>query len=203
MPAPSESVKQGLQSSSCDVLYSLSPNEMANEVRQRSTAGSTMDAANNPLQHKSSLEGPGLMLGKDEKAVLQGQMASPTSWHYPARFLPSCTSSLDGIIIILSAIAAIIGGAANSFEMVSILLPCFQYRSKLTSILLQLLLGNVGRSFRGFFVGVTTLEDFRREVNQLSLFYVYLAILEFGTIYAATVGFTLAGERIGQRIRER
>ncbi|EMD59099.1 hypothetical protein COCSADRAFT_165319 [Bipolaris sorokiniana ND90Pr] len=142
-----------------------------------------MDAANTPLQEKPSLKEPGLILGQDENAVLQGQMASPTSWHNPARFLLSCTSSLDGIIIILSAIAAIIGGAANPFAL--------------------LLLGNMGQSFRGFFVGDTTLEDFTREVNQLSLFYVYLAIIEFGTIYAATVGFTLAGERIGQRIREK
>ncbi|KAJ5058639.1 P-loop containing nucleoside triphosphate hydrolase protein [Bipolaris maydis] len=123
------------------------------------------------------------MLGKEEKAVLQGQMASPASWHNPARFLLSCTSSLDGIIITLSAIAAIIGGAANPFAL--------------------LLLGNMGQSFRGFFIGDTTLNDFTREVNQLSLFYVYLSIIEFGTIYAATVGFTLAGERIGQRIREK
>ena len=76
------------------------------------------------------------MLGQDEKAVLQGQMARPTSWHNPARFLLSCTSSLDGIIIILSAIAAIIGGAANPFAMVNILLQCSQCRSKLTSIFL-------------------------------------------------------------------
>jgi ATP-binding cassette subfamily B (MDR/TAP) protein 1 len=76
------------------------------------------------------------MLGKDEKAVLQGQMAGPTSWHNPVRFLLSCTSSLDGIIIILSAIAAIIGGAANPFAMVSRLFLCLQYRSKLTSVFL-------------------------------------------------------------------
>lgn len=95
---------------------------MASDVRRRSTAGSTMDAANTPLQEKPSLEGPSLMLGKEEKAVLQGQMASPASWHNPARFLLSCTSSLDGIIITLSAIAAIIGGAANPFALVSILL---------------------------------------------------------------------------------
>ena len=162
-----------------------------------------MDAANTPLQEKPSLKEPGLILGQDENAVLQGQMASPTSWHNPARFLLSCTSSLDGIIIILSAIAAIIGGAANPFALVSILLVYSKCRSRLTSIILKLLLGNMGQSFRGFFVGDTTLEDFTREVNQLSLFYVYLAIIEFGTIYAATVGFTLAGERIGQRIREK
>jgi ATP-binding cassette subfamily B (MDR/TAP) protein 1 len=61
----------------------------------------------------------------------------------------------------------------------------------------------MGQSFRGFFVGDTALRDFNQEVNQLSLFYVYLAIVEFAAIYAATVGMTLAGERIGQRVREK
>ncbi|KAJ3962699.1 hypothetical protein N0V92_000593 [Colletotrichum tropicale] len=61
----------------------------------------------------------------------------------------------------------------------------------------------MGQSFRGFFVGDTALEEFNREVNQLSLFYVYLAIIEFASIYGATVGLSIAGERIAQRIRER
>jgi ATP-binding cassette subfamily B (MDR/TAP) protein 1 len=81
-----------------------------------------MEAAELNLQEKVSLEEPGLVLGQEEKAVLQSQMASPTSWHNPALFLLSCTSTLDGIIIILSAIAAIIGGAANPFALVSALL---------------------------------------------------------------------------------
>lgn len=61
----------------------------------------------------------------------------------------------------------------------------------------------MGQSFRGFFVGDTSLDDFNLEVRRLSLFYVYLAIAEFAAVYAATVGFTMAGERITQRIRER
>ncbi|KAF5494059.1 Sophorolipid transporter [Colletotrichum fructicola] len=61
----------------------------------------------------------------------------------------------------------------------------------------------MGQSFRGFFVGDTALEEFNREVKQLSLFYVYLAIIEFASIYGATVGFSIAGDRIAQRIRER
>ena len=131
MTAPSYFVKQGFNSSSCAVLYPLLPNEMADEMRQRSTAGSTMDAANTFLQEKPSPEGRESMLGQDERAALQSQIASPTSWHNSARFLLSCTSRLDGIIIILSAIAAIIGGAANPFAMVSILLMWLTCRSRL------------------------------------------------------------------------
>ncbi|KAK2030382.1 P-loop containing nucleoside triphosphate hydrolase protein [Colletotrichum zoysiae] len=156
---------------------------MTDDERQPIAASGDLGATNITFQEKSSASEPELILGHDETNVLQQQIASPTSWDKSARFLLSCTSSLDGTILILSTIAAVVGGAANPFAM--------------------LLLGNMGQSFRGFFIGDTALEDFNREVNQLSLFYVYLAIVEFVAIYAATVGFAIAGERIAQRIRER
>lgn len=58
-------------------------------------------------------------------------------------------------------------------------------------------------SFRGYFIGKASAHEFNASVQQLSLFYIYLAAAEFIAIYLATVGFTLAGERITQRIRER
>lgn len=60
----------------------------------------------------------------------------------------------------------------------------------------------MGQSFRDFFVGSSTRADFTDDVNRLCLFYIYLAIAEFVAVYIATVGFTMAGERITQRIRE-
>ena len=60
----------------------------------------------------------------------------------------------------------------------------------------------MGQSFRDFFVGYSTRAGFMNDVNRLCLFYVYLAIAEFVAVYIATVGFTMAGERITQRIRE-
>ncbi|XP_014562288.1 hypothetical protein COCVIDRAFT_84226, partial [Bipolaris victoriae FI3] len=59
---------------------------------------------------------------EDETAMQRAQMAIPTSWHYPARFLPSCTSNLDKIITIPSAITTTIEDAAAPFALVSILL---------------------------------------------------------------------------------
>lgn len=61
----------------------------------------------------------------------------------------------------------------------------------------------MGQSFRGYFVGDTAPDVFGHEVGRLSLFYVYLAVVEFAAVYAATVGFAVAGDRITQRIRER
>lgn len=61
----------------------------------------------------------------------------------------------------------------------------------------------MGQSFRAFFVGEADLSKFKSEVNQLCLFYVYLAVVEFLAVYIATVGFTTSGEHIVQRIREK
>lgn len=64
-----------------------------------------------------------LILGEEEKSVLHSQIASPSSWHSSVRFLLGCTSSMDGLILTLSAIAAIIAGAANPFAMVGQIHP--------------------------------------------------------------------------------
>jgi len=60
----------------------------------------------------------------------------------------------------------------------------------------------MSQSFRGYFVGQTTVHAFVSEVSHLSLMYVYLAVVGFVTVYIATVGFKMAGEHITQRIRE-
>lgn len=61
----------------------------------------------------------------------------------------------------------------------------------------------MGQSFRNYFVGEVDGSAFQSQVIQITLLYVYLAVVMFVAIYIATVGFTLSGERITQRIRER
>ncbi|KJK60903.1 hypothetical protein P875_00042898 [Aspergillus parasiticus SU-1] len=125
----------------------------------------------------------GLNLSEDEKAVLDRQTAGPTAYLSSARFLLSCTSKVDGVILVTSSIAAIVGGVATPLAM--------------------LLLGSMGQSFRGYFVGDTDLSEFNSQVHQICLFYVYVAVGAFVAIYIATVGFTMAGEHIAQQIREK
>lgn len=73
------------------------------------------EAAAPASQHTSSLT-----LGESEKAVLDRQTAGSLKYLSSARFLLSCTSAFDGVVLIISAIAAIIAGAANPFAMVSL-----------------------------------------------------------------------------------
>lgn len=73
------------------------------------------EAAAPASQHTRSMT-----LGESEKAVLEHQIAGPSKYLSSVRFLLSCTSAFDGVVLIVSAIAAIIAGAANPFAMVSL-----------------------------------------------------------------------------------
>ncbi|KAL8908502.1 MAG: hypothetical protein Q9171_005420 [Xanthocarpia ochracea] len=88
----------------------------------------------------------------------------------------------DLIIIVISAIAAIAGGAV---------MP-----------LMTVLFGQLAGVFQNFFAGLSSQSDFNSELERFTLYFVYLAIGEFVLIYICTVGFIYTGEHITQKIRE-
>ena len=88
----------------------------------------------------------------------------------------------DLIIIFFASLGAIIGGAA---------LP-----------LMTILFGNLAGVFQGYFNGTVTSADFNSQLSGFVLYFVYLAIGEFVTIYIATLGYIYTGEHITQKIRE-
>lgn len=57
--------------------------------------------------------------------------------------------------------------------------------------------------FQAFFFQSLSSTKFQSELSQFTLYFVYLAIGEFITIYICTVGFIYTGEHITQKIRER
>jgi len=57
-------------------------------------------------------------------------------------------------------------------------------------------------TFQNYFQGIITYDDFLHEMTTLVLYFVYLAIAEFITVYVATVGFIYTGEHISAKIRE-
>jgi ATP-binding cassette subfamily B (MDR/TAP) protein 1 len=67
---------------------------------------------------------------------------------------------------------------------------------------MTVLFGNLQGSFQGYFNGQVSKEHFVRQMNSLVLYFVYLAIAEFVTVYIATVGFIYTGEHISAKIRE-
>ena len=88
----------------------------------------------------------------------------------------------DILIMIFSGICAIAGGAV---------MP-----------LMTIIFGTLAGTFQGFFNGTADISSFQGTINHLVLYFVYLAIGEFVTIYIATVGFIYAGEHISAKIRE-
>lgn len=57
-------------------------------------------------------------LQEHEQQILTQQIAGATSYLSSARFVWNCTSSLDGVILTISALAAIAGGVVTPVAMV-------------------------------------------------------------------------------------
>ena len=88
----------------------------------------------------------------------------------------------DLIIVFISAICAIAGGAV---------MP-----------LMTIIFGQLSGLFQNFFQGLTSEAYFNSELSRFTLYFLYLAIGEFVTIYICTVGFIYTGEHVTQKIRE-
>lgn len=88
----------------------------------------------------------------------------------------------DLIIVSISALAAIIGGA---------LMP-----------LMTVIFGSLAGTFQGYFQGTESPSGFESKLGSFTLYFVYLAIADFAMIFVATAGFNYTGEHITGKIRE-
>ncbi|KAI9749986.1 MAG: GTPase-activating protein [Chaenotheca gracillima] len=88
----------------------------------------------------------------------------------------------DIIILVVSALCAIGGGAV---------MP-----------LMTVIFGQLTGEFQGFFQGTTSPSAFSSSLSHFTLYFVYLGIGEYITIYISTVGFIYTGDRIAAKIRE-
>ncbi|KAI8962444.1 P-loop containing nucleoside triphosphate hydrolase protein [Daldinia sp. FL1419] len=119
-------------------------------------------------------------LPANEAEILKRQIITPevkigilTLYRYSSR--------QDIILMAISAIMAIGAGAA---------LP-----------LMTVVFGNLQNTFQGYFYKTVSYDDYMDQMTTLVLYFVYLAIGEFVTVYIATVGFIYTGECITTRIR--
>jgi ATP-binding cassette subfamily B (MDR/TAP) protein 1 len=116
-----------------------------------------------------------------EKDILHRQVDIPTVKVTFATLYRYSTRN-DIIIMLTAALAAVIGGAA---------MP-----------LMTVIFGQLTGTFQHFFLGTLSQHQFTSTLSHFTLYFIYLAIVEFITIYVATVGFIYAGEHITQKIRE-
>ncbi|KAL4788015.1 P-loop containing nucleoside triphosphate hydrolase protein [Aspergillus varians] len=95
-------------------------------------------------------------------------------WRYATR--------MDMLILAISALCAIAAGAA---------LPLF-----------TILFGSLATAFQRIMLYRISYDEFYHELTKNVLYFVYLGIGEFVTVYISTVGFIYTGEHATQKIRE-
>lgn len=126
-------------------------------------------------------EDPFKHLPEHEAAILRKQLDVPPV--KPTYFaLYRYATRWDFVIIFVSAVCAIIAGAATP--------------------LMTVIFGSLTGQIANFANGTAGLEAFRDKLSSLVLYFVYLAIGEFVATYICTVGFIYVGEHISQKIRE-
>ncbi|KAK1071490.1 GTPase-activating protein [Friedmanniomyces endolithicus] len=120
-------------------------------------------------------------LPEHEAAILKRQLdIPPVKLTYKSLYRYATRNDL--LLMVLSSICAIVGGAV---------MP-----------LMTIVFGTLAGTFQGFSQKTVTGADFTQKIDHLTLYFVYLAIAEFVTIYVATVGFIYTGEHISAKIRE-
>lgn len=115
-----------------------------------------------------------------EAQILRRQVDIPnvkSGWKTLYRY----STTWDIIIIVVSAICSIAAGAA---------LP-----------LMTVIFGNLAGEFNGYFEGLTSHSEFGNTITHMVLYFVYIGIAEFITVYISTVGFIYTGEHISGKIR--
>ncbi|KAI9374167.1 P-loop containing nucleoside triphosphate hydrolase protein [Aspergillus egyptiacus] len=120
-------------------------------------------------------------LPEEERQVLKKQLEEKKVnigffglWRYATK--------VDVFILLVSAICAIAAGAA---------LPLF-----------TILFGSLASAFQGIMLYRIPYDEFYDELVENVLYFVYLGIGEFVTVYISTVGFIYTGEHATQKIRE-
>lgn len=143
--------------------------------------GSSEKRAGNQQSDSSDLDALFSHLPDHEKQILKNQLDAPpvkvsylTLYRYASRN--------DMLIISLSAFSSIIAGAA---------LPLF-----------TLLFGALANTMRARLLREISYDTFYDNLVKYVLYFIYLGIAEFVTVYISTVGFIYTGEHVTQKIRE-
>ncbi|KAI2749146.1 hypothetical protein DTO012A8_9860 [Penicillium roqueforti] len=120
-------------------------------------------------------------LPEHEKEILKRQLDAPLvniSYFGLYRY----ASRIDILIIVISTLCAIAAGAA---------LPLF-----------TILFGSLATAFQKIMLRTIAYDEFYHQLTHNVLYFVYLGIGEFVTVYVSTIGFIYTGEHVTQKIRE-
>lgn len=121
-----------------------------------------------------------MTLSPSELSILDLQLYTP-SVDINFFCLYRYASPLDLVILIISALAAIVGGAA---------LPVF-----------TVLFGQLTSSFQKIAIDAISFAHFDHELTSNVYYFIYLGVGELVTISIATIGFIYTGDHVVQKIR--
>ncbi|KAJ5650411.1 ABC transporter integral membrane type 1 [Penicillium longicatenatum] len=124
-----------------------------------------------------------VQLTEREKEILKRQIDTQESPMSRLTLLYTCATTYDLLLLVISSIAAIIGGALQPISF--------------------LLLGGLAEAFKEFFLGTSSGSHLSSLVASFALYYVYIAIGQFVSVYISTAGFMIGGENTTQRLREK
>ncbi|KAM5458307.1 putative ABC-type xenobiotic transporter [Microsporum audouinii] len=124
-----------------------------------------------------------LKLDEHEKEILKRQIHTPGPRMSRLELLYTCATTFDLLLLAISSITAIIGGAIQPISF--------------------LFLGGLAQAFKDFFLEKARGSHLLSLVARFALYYVYIAIGQFASTYISTAGFMIAGEKITQRLREK
>ncbi|KAG9185384.1 ATP-binding cassette, subfamily B (MDR/TAP), member 1 [Alternaria panax] len=156
---------------------------MDNEDSATSTGTAISSAIDEKHQSHAEKEArlPTAGLSDQEKDIIDKQLTAPNlTVGYFSLF--RYATAKDKVIMVVALLASIAAGAV---------MP-----------LMTLVYGNFAGSFTSFSVDAVAAGKFEDQINQYTLYFVYLGIGSFVTSYISIMGFSYTGERITRAIRE-
>lgn len=121
-------------------------------------------------------------MAPEEAAILKRQVETPDV-KVGIKTLYRYATNVDLMLLFVAAFCAIASG---------VILP-----------LMTIVFGSLQGTFAGFFNGTVSQSSFSGEMTRLVLYFVYLGIGMFVTVYLSTVIFIYTGEHITGKVRER
>jgi ATP-binding cassette subfamily B (MDR/TAP) protein 1 len=145
-------------------------------------------------------------LPEHEQAIIKKQI-EVTSVQVNFITLYRYATRTDLIIIAVSTLCAIAGGAALPLMTVCSFFFFFLFLDAFGSTVNgpdyeQVIFGNLTGLFQSLILKTIPFRQFSHELGHFTLYFIYIAIAEFVTVYIATVGFIYTGEHNTQKIRE-
>lgn len=121
-------------------------------------------------------------MSPEEAAILRRQVETPDV-KVGVKALYRYATTVDLILLFVAAFCSIVSG---------VILP-----------LMTIVFGSLQGTFAGFFNGTVSQASFNGEMVHLVLYFVYLGIGMFVTVYLSTVIFIYTGEHVTGKVRER